>query len=144
MVERDFPLIMKPDDNELYCFDDSDLMRRIISKKMTGYMRDELSLNQLYDLYDEFGTLSSVAAQWIIPSMLREILKNMDAAEFLYEALVGYFENPSFDNKRSAYCFTWVTEEQSETLVKFFEYISEETDQPVSLAQENAEKFGKM
>jgi len=144
LVERDFPLVTKPEDDELYHSDESDLIRRIISKKVIAYTNDALSLNQLYDLYDEFGTLSSVAAQWIIPSLLREILKNIDASEFLYEALVSYFENPNFIDKRSAYCFSWVTNEQSETLVKFFEYLSEETDQVVSLAQENAERFGKM
>jgi hypothetical protein len=144
LVERDFPFTKKPDEAELYCRGESDLMRRIISKTIKEIKSDELSLNQLYDLYDEFGTLSSMAGKWIFPSILRRILKNLDSSEFLHESLVFNFDNANFEDNDSAYNFSWLTEKQSETLVKFFEYLSEVTDHNVSLAQKNAEKYGKM
>ena len=142
LIERDFPFIVKPADDELFSVDSNDLIRRILSKEFSAIRGDQLGSDELYCFYDEFGTISSTAVQWIFPSFIRMIVREPSSFDPLLDAFVFYFEHPEFEEPSSAYCFNWLTSTQAETLCRVLDYISRETDQIVSIAIENVTKFG--
>jgi len=144
LVERDFPFIDRPKENLLYVVDHSDLLRRIISKNIRKITGSRLNEEDLYNFYDEFGTLSSEAVKWIFPSFIRLIFRDPLKYDYLAGAFVSYFENANFVDRNSAYCFQWLSQNQVETTCRMLDYISQETDYVVSVAIENVLNYGEM
>lgn len=134
-VERVFPFVEKPSDDELYLCDESDVLRQIINSEISQFNSPELPSEGVLILYDEFSSLTSKAAQWMLPSMLRLILKNRYSSE-LSSYLISYFENSDITSANSAYDFSWLSNEQISVLCCVFEYISETYGELIFSAQE--------
>ncbi|TGD70529.1 hypothetical protein E4634_21005 [Mangrovimicrobium sediminis] len=135
-VEKAFPFVERPLDDELYLFDERDLMRTLISPKLSKFTEPELPYDGVMLLYDEFSSITHQAVKWMFPSMLRIIIKNRDASGNLHWYLPTYFEKVDFNGSNSAYNFSWLSVEQLSALNCVFEYISEKYGESISYAQE--------
>ncbi|MCH4296700.1 hypothetical protein MJ923_20560 [Shewanella sp. 3B26] len=144
LVDACFPYIEKPDDDSLYVFPANDPMRTILHKQVREIKTAYLSNHQLNIFYDELGTLSANAVQWMFPSLIRSAVLSLPDEDTLAEALVCYFENANFEEINSAYNFSWLTPNQAQALSVVLEHISQETDMVVSLAMENVAEFSKL
>lgn len=134
-VDLAFPFVERPGDDDLYIFDTSDLMRKIISSRISGFTEPELPFEGVMELYSEFSTISNRAVEWMFPSLLRVLLRNRDMSGNLHWYLPGYFENLYFINPNSAYNFSWLSIVQLSALNCVFEYLSENYGVSTGLAQ---------
>lgn len=135
-VEKYFPFVNKPSVDDFYVFDEDDVMRKIIESGISKHMAPELPYEGVMILYDEFSTISQKAVEWLLPSLLRIILKKKDTSKNLHWFLPSYFENIDSEKQNSAYNFSWLSKEQLSVLNSVFEYLSEEYGCSVALAQE--------
>lgn len=142
MVEQNFPIILKPERRNLFCAEEGDVMRSIISKSISGSRDQQMSSDLVLVLYDEFGSLSSLAIQWFFPVFLRELLHQGSHSEIFSDSLVGYLEHADYVNENSAYNFGWLNDEQIRVVFRLLEYVSEEYKLTVSIAEENLLKYG--
>jgi len=115
-VEENFPFVSRPGEADLFVFDGSDLMRRIIEKSISQHKGKELPYEGIVAVYDEFGSMTDKAVQWIMPSLLRIVVCGTDRSGNLPGSLVNYFENCTAE-KNSAYNFSWLTAAQVSTLI---------------------------
>ena len=144
LIEGAFPFVEKPSEDELYIFDKNDLMRKILQSNISCFTNPELPYEGVITLYDEFSTISKRAVEWLFPSMLRIILRNKDRSGNLHWYLPTYFENINLDEPNSAYNFSWLSRSQIKSLTCMLEYLSEEYDDVVGLAQKNLSELATM
>jgi len=142
-IEEAFPFIDKPPENDLYVFDETDLMRRIIQRNISSYNSAELPYEGVIEVYDELSTISQQAVQWIFPSMLRIIVKGIDKSDNLHWHLPYYLEEMDCETECSAYNFSWLNMEQIKALWYLLEYISEEHGDLVAVAQEKLDELAE-
>jgi hypothetical protein len=135
-VEKAFPFVDRPSENELYIFQESDVMRKIISNGIAEYVGPELPYEGVMVLYDEFSTISNKAVRWMFPAMLRIILQNRDRSGNLHWYLPTYFDHLDFDNHDSAYNFAWLSKDQISALNCMLDYIAEKYGDSVAYAQD--------
>jgi hypothetical protein len=135
-VESAFPFVERPSEDELYVFQEPDVMRKIIGEAISEYIEPELPYEGVISLYDEFSTLSNRAVEWLFPSMLRIILQNRDRSGNLHWYLPTYFDHLDLDNESSAYNFSWLSKEQIQALFCVLDYIAERYGETVAYAQD--------
>ena len=135
-IENAFPFVERPSEDDLYVYDESDGMRKIISSGISKFREPELPYEGVMVLYDEFSTISQKAVIWLLPSMLRIIIKERDLSENLHWFLPSYFEHLDLNSPDSAYNFSWLSRQQLSALNCLFEYISEKYDESTGYAQE--------
>lgn len=125
-IESAFPFIERPSDDDLYVVDEGDLMRRIISSKISELTYPELPYEGVIILYDEFSTLSSKAVEWLFPSLLRILILKKDRSTNLHRFFPFYFEHLDLSKPDSAYNFSWLTRDQILVLSYVLDHLSEE------------------
>ena len=135
-VEKAFPFVDRPSENELYVFQESDVMRKIISNGISEYSEPEIPYDGVLVLYDEFSTISNRAVKWMFPSMLRIIIQNRDKSGNLHWYLPTYFEHLDLDSPDSAYNFSWLSKDQISALFCVFDYLAERYGESVAYAQD--------
>lgn len=143
LIEEAFPFIEKPSDDDLYIFGQDDVMRKIIQSKVSDFTDPELPYEGVITLYDEFSTISQKAVEWLLPSMLRIVLKKKDRSGNLHWYLPTYFENIDLSSPNSAYNFSWLSKLQIRSLSCMLEYLSEEYNDVTGLAQVSLSELAK-
>ena len=135
-IENAFPFVERPSEDDLYVYDESDGMRKIINSGISKFHDPELPYEGVMVLYDEFSTISQKAVIWLLPSMLRIIIKDRDLSENIHWSLPSYFEHLNLNSPNSAYNFSWLSQQQVSALNCLFEYMSEKYDISTAYAQE--------
>ena len=134
-VEEHFPFVRRPPVNELPASRVDYQTKKIIEVSVSRYVDPELSFDGVMMLHNKFSIISEKTVEWIFPSLLRMIIKEVDTSHTFYWYLTYYFENIDLSGVDSAYRFSWLSSNQVIVLQRIFEYISTEYQIPTHEAQ---------
>lgn len=141
LVERDFPPVERPKNDDLFAVGKNDLMRRILSKEIENSEGGQASYDDVIALYDESASLTSEGMKWLLPSILRFVLREKDSSGNLPSSIVCYLENSDYFDKNRFLNFSWLTAQQLKTLDMILEYLSEQHGEIIAGARENLAKY---
>lgn len=140
-VEKEFPFVPKPRDNQLMYFDDSDCVSRYIKEHMQQFSQAKLPRDGVRYLHDELGNLSAYGIQWLMPSLLRAILRCEDKYDSLMDCLI--YDLEGYDKRAENICerYRLFTQSQFECLAAILEFISEQSGYSITEALETIERL---
>lgn len=143
LVEKAFPFVERPTNDEIFAFGQDDLMRRILEPRISDYTSSEIPYEGILCLHNESGSITSKAVQWFFPSQLRITLKNRDLSGTFHWDIVSYLSYTNASKSGTSFDFSWLNDEQARVLYSVLEYLAEEHGIAVSQAQENLGAFIK-